>query len=361
MDLQVVRLTLLPEDWQRLQADKLPSWAAAEWSHHGQRERVWVRLRGNRTRYKPKKSYDIRTCARTFHLNAEYDDPALLRSALAFWLFEQLGVACPRTQPCWLQVNGQDHGVYLAIEGVDAAFFRLRHRRCQGLFYAVNHNAHFGLFTTSGRLKHHLLSGYEQVLGKLAERQRLQRFLFDLNTLQGASLQRFLAKSLDVPQYLAWLTGVVCTSHADGLTQNYALYTCRELPRYRIMPWDCEGTWGRNCYGEPCPADVVPARGDNVLTRRLLSVPTWRSAYWQTLRQAVHHWLREDVILPIAAAWLQRVVPALMADPARPRRPDLVASELATLRQYLAERRQYLLSALPAADPTTGQPQRAGA
>ncbi|MCL6593874.1 MAG: CotH kinase family protein [Alicyclobacillus sp.] len=177
----------------------------------------------------------------------------------------------------------------------------------------------------------------------------------------GAALRRCLAQYLDIPQYLAWLAGVVCTSHADGLTQNYALYTCREQPRFRIMPWDCEGTWGRNCYGEPCPADVVPAFGDNALTRRLLAVPAWRTAYEQTLREAISHWLREDVVLPIADAWLQRVAPALLADPVRPSRSDLVASELVTLRHYLAERRQFLLAAISTADATSVHSKRAGA
>ena len=80
--------------------------------------------------------------------------------------------------------------------------------------------------------------------------QRLVRFVPNINRLPGQPLRTYMAKRLDISVYLKWLAGAVLTGNYDGFDQNYALYEHTSTGKYRIIPWDYEGTWGRNCYGK---------------------------------------------------------------------------------------------------------------
>ncbi|MBX5436916.1 MAG: CotH kinase family protein [Alicyclobacillaceae bacterium] len=348
MSLAICRIEVPTADLARLQADvRRPVFVNAVLHRGGRMERVRLGYRGNRTRGAPKKSFEVRRSGGTLHLNAEYDDPSMLRNALSFWFFRQLGVPAPRTRHCQVFLNGDDLGVYLEIEGVDGSFFRRRGLGCRSLFYAVNHDANFGLFASSGRrFKASLFDGYQRVIGGLEDQKRFERFIFDLNTLQGAAAARRLTAQLDAAQYVRWLAGAVCTGNADGFTQNYAVFESSEDGRYRFLPWDYEGSWGRNCHGEPCPVDAVSAFGDNVLTAKLLAIPAVRHSYRQLLRRLTQTVFHEHRIVSLVYEWMWRIGHAVLADSARARARQLWAGEAEVIRRYVRDRRQYLLEAV---------------
>ncbi|CAM3795702.1 CotH kinase family protein [Cohnella lubricantis] len=315
---------------------------------NGQFVPVSVRYRGGHTREYPKRSYEVVRQGQTFHYNAEFDDPSLIRNALSFRFLEQLGVPSPRTKHVRLVLNGEPLGVYLEIEGVDRRFFRRRGIGFTSLFYAVNNNADFGLRNPeTNRLKPSLLAGYEHKAGGEEERARLASFIRGINSPDGGSKgMAFYRARLDVDNYLRWLAGAVLTGNYDGFEQNYALYRHRKSGKFRIIPWDYEGTWGRNCYGQSVSSRLVEVTGYNVLTAKLLEHKALRRRYGDILASALKGPFTEHRIMPDAKAMMASVAPYIRLDRTRKWSYEEFLNEASVIRQYIRERRAIVSSDL---------------
>ncbi|EXX84583.1 spore coat protein CotH [Paenibacillus darwinianus] len=348
-DLPVRRIIVEPYLWSRLHQDpwnrsSIPVQIALKNRTLDAR----IRIRGGHTRSYPKKSYEISVeGGLTFHWNTEYDDPSLIRNALSFYFFNRIGLPAPRTSHCRLSVNGSSLGVYLEIEAVKPIFFRARRIGQRSIVYAVNDHAHFGLMDSdSGDAKSSLFSGYEKVAGDNAASVRLVRFIHDINRLKGAALRRRIAAKLDTAVYLRWLAGAVLTGNYDGFEQNYALYEHANTGKYRIIPWDYEGTWGRNCYGNPCKSDLVNIQGYNILTEKLLSFPVYRNAYKQLLKKLLRTIFRESALMPVVNRMHGRIADDIRADTTRKHPYSVFQSEPGFIRSYIRERRSIVLAEL---------------
>lgn len=306
-----------------------------------------IRIRGGHTRNYLKKSYEIQVEGRTLHWNAEYDDPSLIRNALSFRFFNEIGVPAPRTRHIRLQWNGKPHGVYVEIEAVDGRFFRRRRIGAASLIYAVNDNADFTLIDhETKRRKRSLFSGYQLVKGGDGTKKRLATFIGNVNRPISPALRTYLGKRLDIDQYLRWLAGAVLTNNYDGFDQNYALYEHRATNKYRIIPWDYEGTWGRNCFGRLCPSDLVPVKGMNKLTRKLLAYRSVRVRYRSLLKRLLDEKFTARAIEPIVTDMMARIQDDVRDDFTRKWPYDTFLGEPDVIRRFIEERREILLNQL---------------
>lgn len=307
-----------------------------------------LKIRGGHTRDYPKPSYEIQIeNGHTFHWNAEYDDPSLIRNALSFYFFNLIGLPAPKTTHCQIIVNDRPLGVYLEIEAVVPAFFRERRIRYRSIIYAINDSAHFGLYEPQGRgRKRTLFEGYELVAGDKAAEQRLAAFIRDLNRLTGMALKRMLARRLDIDHYLRWLAGAVLTGNYDGFEQNYALCEHQPSGKYRIFPWDYEGTWGRNCYGEISPSSQVRVMGYNTLTAKLLGFREYRTAYFRLLRSLLNRVFTERRLMPVVRRMTANIAEAVRRDHTRKYTYSKFLGEPLLIRRYIRERRAYVLREL---------------
>ena len=307
-----------------------------------------LRIRGGHTRGYPKPSYEIRIKnGHTFHWNAEYDDPAMMRNALSFYFFNRIGVHAPATTHCRLVVNGESRGVYLEIEAVVPAFFRARKLPYRSIVYAVNDRADFGLNEPRSRTpKRSLFAGYEQIAGDDGARSRLIHFIRGVSRLKGPALRRHLAAKLDIRNYLAWLAGAVLTGNYDGFEQNYALYEHMPTGKYRIIPWDYEGSWGRNCFGVPCGSSVVRLQGYNVLTAKLLAFRVYRNAYRALMRRLLREQFTVNGVMPAARRMRRAIAADLRADTTRKHAYSVFQGETSFIAGYIRGRRRHLLRML---------------
>ncbi|MFC4306215.1 CotH kinase family protein [Cohnella boryungensis] len=307
---------------------------------NGKKTSISVRYRGGHTRSYPKKSYEVVRKNQAFHYNAEYDDPSLIRNALSFAFFPMIGVPAPRTKHVLLTVNGESKGVYLEIEGVERLFFRRRRIGAASLFYAINNRADFGLFSSeSNRPKSSLLAGYEYRFGQSAEKTRLKALIKGLNTLTGQRAETFLRARLDVDNYLRWLAGAVLTGNYDGFEQNYAIYRSSKTGKLRMIPWDYEGTWGRNCYGRLVESDLVAVSGYNVLTRKLLGFSSIRRQYRAVLQEAINGAFTENKLMPVVHGMIDNLEPYVREDPTRRWSYREFVGEPYVIQNYIRERR----------------------
>ncbi|QHT62657.1 spore coat protein CotH [Paenibacillus lycopersici] len=336
------KITIDEDDLRRLQADVWSNeFAPVKLELNGKTMDAKLRFRGGHTRNYPKKSYEIHYGDNgILHWNAEFDDPSMIRNALSFRFFNMMGVPAPRTKHMWLEWNGYPHGVYLEIESVDSAFFRRRSIGSKSLIYAVNDKANFGLIDPeTDERKQTLLEGYRVMKGNANTEKRLIRFVGSINRLRKSSLRSLLVNRLDVTVYLKWLAGAVLTGNYDGFDQNYALYEHASTGKYRIIPWDYEGTWGRNCYGKLCGSDLVDVKGYNMLTRKLLAFKPYRQAYRKILAAMLESKFTLDAIEPEIDSLYERITPAIRDDFTRKWPFHSFEDEPELFRSYIRERR----------------------
>ena len=310
----------------------------------GQTASVRVRYRGNHNRKYPKRSYDILSAGRIRHFNAEYNDPSMIRNALSFRFMNRIGVPAPRTRFCVLKVNGGPPGVYVELESVDREFFRERGMDAAMLAYAENDDAHLGLFYAGTRKrKASLFEGYRLVIGGEGERRRWESFIFLLNLLDGPNLETYLLRHLDVERYLRWLAGAVLTGNEDAFDHNYAVYRDAAGGKYAFVPWDYEGSWGRDCYGSKTPADAVRVTGYNRLTARLLDLPSFRRRYRDLLAMILDEHFREDILVPVIRGMLEEILPDLRRTAGNRRPASAAPWELRVMARYIRARRKCVL------------------
>ncbi|GLX67132.1 CotH kinase family protein [Paenibacillus glycanilyticus] len=307
-------------------------------------------IRGGHTRNYNKKSFEIRLDGgKTLHWNAEFDDPSMIRNALSFQFFNGIGVPSPDTQHISVEINGYPQGVYLEIEAVDKRFFKKRGIGYNSLIYAVNDNADFSLVDQSTSIKKNsLFDGYELVTGQTNTKYRLVRFIRNINTLRAKQLNVYAAKRLDINQYLLWLAGAVLTGNYDGFDQNYALYEHKKTSKYRIIPWDYEGTWGRNCYGKPCGSDLVRLEGYNKLTSKLFTYSSCRLRYRRIMQNLLKTAFTVERIDPIISQLYKEITPAIRDDFTRKSSYDTFLDEPSFILDYIRERRGLIKEALKA-------------
>lgn len=314
---------------------------------NGRTVSVSVRYRGGHTRNYPKRSYEVVRKGQAFHYNAEFDDPSMIRNALSFSFFPMIGVPAPKTKHVLLMINDQPLGVYLEIEGVESLFFRRRSIGASSLFYAVNNRADFGLFNPeTNRLKSSLLSGYEYRFGQASEKIKLRTLIRGIHSREGAELQRFIESHLDVSNYLSWLSGAVLTGNYDGFEQNYAIYRSRITSKWRMIPWDYEGTWGRNCYGRLVDHGLVSVKGYNHLTSKLLELRKYRMQYKKILLRALNGPFSETHLMPYVHEMIKQLAPYIRQDGTRKWTYHDFLSEPDVIRSYIRARRVIVKSEL---------------
>lgn len=348
-------LDLGPDPWPRLTGKSL---AGTLCWNHGQPLAASVRIRGAHSRKFPKRSLQVtfpregmaddppagHTISR-IHLNADYVDPTLLRSALSYSLFPALGVDAPRWRHVSLTVSGQFAGIYIGLESVDRDFCLRRNWVPGPIYYAVNRNANFGLLNpfTKG-LKEPLEKGYLPL--DHADPEPIRQLLLAINLASARSFPKAAARWFDVDRYLGWLMGAVFVGNRDGFMHNYALCLEPTKQRFRLIPWDYDATWGIDIHGHPARLDRVPVTGWNKLSHRLLSTPGIRVQYRRMFRAALDGPLSPDAVHPLIDRLTQEIDPWVRNDPHKSEGEGDFPAEVERLKRWAVDRRRLLLAEL---------------
>ncbi len=112
---------------------------------------VGIRAKGNTSlstvsrlgsdRYSFKLEFDHYEAGKSFYgldklcLNNLIQDNTMMKDYLTYQLMGQFGVAAPLCSYVWITVNGEDWGLYLAVEGVEDAFLRRNYGQDTGALY----------------------------------------------------------------------------------------------------------------------------------------------------------------------------------------------------------------------------------
>lgn len=319
--------------------------------HQGREWQAWIGYRGRFSRDMPKRSYDLWfpeeeafNGHRRLHLNAAYLDPSLLRGRLAFEVFAALQVPTPGAWHVRLTLNDLPLGVYTAMESLDSAWAEAKHLKAQAIYYGVGGEGNFGLINPKTlRPKSQVVKGYEKCYPEDDNFGDLADLIYAITLYDDGQFEQRIPSVIDVDCFLRWMVGVVFTSHTDGLIHNYALLLLED-GKWRISPWDCDGTFGRCPDGSRLASDHMPIfiRGCNYLIARLLEIDAFRTRYRSLLEE-----LLETVLVPERVAeqltnLFKEIRTSALADTQKRFRNSTFLREPLLIKRYLRERSAYL-------------------
>ncbi len=189
-------------------------------------------------------------------LRAEYNDLSLLRNALSLLLFEQwTTLPTPRWRHVWLNVNGEDLGLYVQIEKNHDQMMRRWDRSTSAPRYEADQNIEDNLLTGASALV---------TLPSLSDYWRAYRLssglsyapLIDLieSTLGEVSRQEWglsqaytLSRQFVWGSYIRYVAVMKLIQNLDSIRKNYiiSLQPFGDIEsRWEVYPWDLDLSWG---------------------------------------------------------------------------------------------------------------------
>jgi spore coat protein CotH len=330
--LRDIQLTVSQRDWDTLRtaADENTYYTAdLRWNGLTVRN-VGIRSRGAGTRngVKPGLRVDFNRYLanqeflglKALVLDNAYTDPSTVRELLAMKLYNRLGLFAPREAHVRLFINNEYAGLYIAVEPIDRTFvarvfgadeanverggylFEYKWKREWGLEYLGNDLAPYAeLFEPKSR---------ETDAGSLLYGP-IEETIRQINDSPPERLQADVGPLADLDEFMRYLALQNAVAEIDGLVgnwglSNFYLYRFRDGRPAQFLPWDADHAfWDPNM--------PIDERLDtNVLTRKLMALPSLHQRYLETLIEASQTIASQDSPGD-PRGWLEREVDRLEA------------------------------------------------
>lgn len=217
-----------------------------------------------------------------FSLDASFQDNSYMKSRIAFDMMEHMGVPTPLNSYTWVRVNGEDWGLFLAVEEPEEAFARCNFGNSYGQLYKPdykslqdeNADVHLRYIDDS-------IDSYDNIFrnAKFKPTDDDKRRL--IKALKTLSYGENLESAVDIDEVLRYFTVQVFVVNLDsylGKTgHNYYLY--EENGILSMLPWDYNLAFATYSLGMPNPINDAemyvnypintPASGDVMKNRPL--------------------------------------------------------------------------------------------
>ncbi len=191
-----------------------------------------------------------------FSLDSSFQDNSYMKTRLTFDMMRQMGVATPLCSYAWVTINGEDHGLFLAIEEPEEAFAKRNYGKDHGLLYKPDYrsledeNADVALRYTDDEF-----ASYDNIFRNAKFRitdADKRRLIASLKTLSSG---KALDTVIDTEQVLRYFTVQVFVVNMDsylGKTgHNYFLYEKDGV--LSMIPWDYNLAFATYSLGMPNP------------------------------------------------------------------------------------------------------------
>lgn len=281
---------------------------------------VGIRLRGNTSLGAPKKSFKLDLNAfipgqkfadlEKLNVNANQNDPSLLRAGLGWNIIRRMGLAGSRTSHVRLTLNGAYMGAYLNTEHFDEEFVEEYYAKNNGNLYKclwpatleyISQTPDDYKFEVNGRRAYELKTNTDE-----DDYTDIAAFIDVLNNAPDDQFKCAIEEVFNVADYLKVQAFDVVTGNWDGYAgnkNNFYLYHNPQTGLFDYIPYDLDNTWGidwvnsnwedRNPY--TWSTEYRP------LYDRLMAVPEYRDWYTHYLRRMQEEWAHPDSV----AAYLE--------------------------------------------------------
>ncbi len=329
-------------NWQALQGD--PFEYVSGTLHYGSETyyNVGIRYKGNSSYYAMpgvKKSFKVHfnefDPTQRFHglkklnFNNGFNDPTLMREALAYKLMRTAGVPGSRTSHVRVYVtvpgtySREFFGVYTSVEQVNKSFLQDRFPNSGGnLFKAQGINCDLTYLGSDANA--YIQKGYELKTNEVENNYSDLINLCDIVTnTPDAQFKSAIEAVFNVDGFLSWLAVNTILSYQDsyaGKAHNYYLYHNTQTGRFEYIPWDLNTSFGQSRFGKTADymlsLDVyAPTFGNyRILIDRLLDIPEYLSSYENKLRALMDTYFNETEMYPDIDAMYSLIKDDVYAD-----------------------------------------------
>ena len=257
-----INIEISEEDWADLVENPLEeTYYAVDVTINGETlSNVALRTKGNNTltsvassdsdRYSFKIDFDYFNDGENYYglkklnLNNNYGDASYMREYISYHIMGEMGIPVPATSYTHITINGEEWGLYLAVEPIDEVFLERTFGDSTGDLYKPDGTGADLVYRGDD------MSEYPGLVLKTNEETSDGSAVLDL--MQALESGEGLEDVLDVDEVLRYLAANVALANYDSYlgntTHNYYLY--EQDGRFTIVPWDYNYSFGGFGGGE---------------------------------------------------------------------------------------------------------------
>ena len=257
-----INIEISEEDWADLVENPLEeNYYAVDVTINGETlSNVALRTKGNNTltsvassdsdRYSFKIDFDYFNDGENYYglkklnLNNNYGDASYMREYISYHIMGEMGIPVPATSYTHITINGEEWGLYLAVEPIDEVFLERTFGDSTGDLYKPDGTGADLVYRWDD------MSEYPGLVLKINEETSDGSAVLDL--MKALESGEGLEDVLDVDEVLRYLAANVALANYDSYlgntTHNYYLY--EQDGRFTIVPWDYNYSFGGFGGGE---------------------------------------------------------------------------------------------------------------
>lgn len=332
-------------------------------------------------RYSFKVEFDHYDSSRTYYgldklnLNNLIQDNTMMKDYLVYRMMGEFGVAAPLCSYVYLTVNGEDWGLYLAVEGVEEAFLQRNYGSSYGELYKPDSLSDGGGGqASSDDVKLQYLDddpdSYSNIFDNAktdvsqADQERLIASLKQLS--QGTDLEEVLDTDAVLRYFV--VHNFVCNfdSYTGSMVHNYYLY--EEDGMLSMIPWDYNLAFGS--FQEQMSATELvnfpidtPVSGGDLASRPMVAWIFLDEVYTQQYHQYFSQFLTDffdsGVLEEMIDATAALLDPYVQQDPTKFCTYEAFQTATETLKEFCNLRAQSISGQLDGTIPATSDGQAA--
>lgn len=265
---KVHTINIIMDDWDEFTANcKSEEYYACTVVIDGETfKNVAIRGKGNTSlsqvtndRYSYKIEFDHYTDALTYHgldklcLNNIIQDNTYMKDYLCYQMMQQMGVAAPLCSYAYLTVNGEDWGLYLAVEAVEESFLQRNYGSDYGELYKPDSTEMGGGNFAGGSGSADVLLQYidddpdsysnifDNAKTSCSEADKA-RLIAALKTLSGEDASSAVDADMVIRYFVAHNFVLNFDSYTGSMIHNYYLY--EKDGQLQMIPWDYNLAFG---------------------------------------------------------------------------------------------------------------------
>ncbi|MCK5906700.1 MAG: CotH kinase family protein [Flavobacteriales bacterium] len=216
-----------------------------------------IRLRGNTSRSKNKKSFKLHfekfTDDQYFfglkkvNLKAETNDPSAIREHLVMNLYRENNIPVARINHIKFYINSNYMGLYSSVEQIDSRFVTSRFNNKSGNLYKCTYGS------SNGADLANVNEVYNDDIYELKtnedvnNRSQLEAFITFLTTSTDTDFENKISEYINIDSYIKQLAIEILSGHWDGYSynkNNFYLYYNPDKLWFEYIPYDTDNTLG---------------------------------------------------------------------------------------------------------------------
>ncbi len=282
-------------------------------------ENIGFRLRGNTSRASQKKSFKVSFNSfekgrdlngfEKLNLNGEHNDPTMIRSKIAWDLFNAMDVPSSRANLVEFYINNEYRGLYINVEHVDEEFIEERFGDKEGNLFKCLYPADLNYKGDDPEAYKEVIYGRRAYELKMNEDRDdysgFANFMWVLNRAPDAQFEDRILEVFDVVSYLKALAVETLIGHWDnyGMNQNnFYLYENPMDNKFYYIPFDLDNTLGVDFFNKDwAEVDIYEWYNKSEhrpLTERIMAVPSFRAEYTRIMDRLLSQHFSPEALNP---------------------------------------------------------------